>query len=782
MSADNARTVALVAAKDVESSIGLVVRTLRESTLIDEVVVVDDGSVDDTAIKARSAGARVIVEGMNRGKAHAIRTGVLACPNADVFLLVDGDTAADAGKAIALLEPLRQQVADVAIAVLPSAQGRGGFGVVANAARWGIKRACGFGARAPLSGQRAVRAELLRSMAGVSRFGLETAMTIDTVRRGARVVEVELEIEHHHRGKTVGGFAHRATQGVDVVRALWPRLVGRPVRWALTAALMVAFVAIEVLAAHHHQRGVGNELVMSRDVTVELVPGLRWQDVQQPQHALVASVAVGNTDDLYATVRSGSRDASAPQSDIDVSVATTFRPTPYLGHATHIVVGVDLPGEPHELRPVVMTDGDVSGTLFSPSTKRVGLVDITDIAPTIAALRGEPRPAEASGHALRLSNQPVDVDSLIADNDVATFYEKLRPWFIAAHAIAGLIAAVVVGTLSSRGRYPRHQAKLGVVLVSIPLATYLVRWVVGSRDVHILLWSALLVAGIGMIASMSGLGARNALVAMSRVLGLTVALMVGDLLTGSNLQNGGIFGSSPIFGARYFGLGNPAAALLLSATVLWASIHVHLSADRRDGLMRSAAVFAVVGIAAGLPGLGSDVGGLLSFSIVGVLTIASLATRRIAWRTIGFGSIAAIAALTAAALIDGQRSRDSQTHLGQLVTNVRDDGLSALTDVVARKLDTNLFGYGFPFTLVIVACFAALLYALIATRWGDTVLPSGSSLRIGVTLSLVGSFVLYALNDSGVVMLALGAVYVGPVLLAVHAAAMNARKLEVSVS
>ena len=96
--------------------------------------------------------------------------------------------------------------------------------LVRNLSRWGIRRACGFVAVAPLSGQRAVRADLLRSLEPAARFGLEVGLTIDAVRQGARVVEVPVALDHRHTGRRLSGFAHRGRQGTDVVRALWPRL------------------------------------------------------------------------------------------------------------------------------------------------------------------------------------------------------------------------------------------------------------------------------------------------------------------------------------------------------------------------------------------------------------------------------------------------------------------------------------------------------------------------------------------------------------------------------
>jgi hypothetical protein len=47
---------------------------------------------------------------------------------------------------------------------------------------------------------------------------METAMTIDAVRAGFRLVEVELELEHRSTGRTAAGFLHRFRQLLDIMR------------------------------------------------------------------------------------------------------------------------------------------------------------------------------------------------------------------------------------------------------------------------------------------------------------------------------------------------------------------------------------------------------------------------------------------------------------------------------------------------------------------------------------------------------------------------------------
>ena len=222
--------VAVVPAKDAADRIGATVRATASIPGVTRVLVVDDGSVDDTVGEARRAGAEVLVLPANRGKGGALAAGIAATPDADAFVLLDADLADTAAAAAPLLGPVLDGEADLTIGILPGAGGRGGFGLVRDLARAGIRRAAAIDVAAPLSGQRVVRADLLRQLDLAPRFGVEVGMTIDAVRAGGRVREIEVPLDHAHTGRSIAGFRHRGRQGLDVLGALWPRLTTRRAR------------------------------------------------------------------------------------------------------------------------------------------------------------------------------------------------------------------------------------------------------------------------------------------------------------------------------------------------------------------------------------------------------------------------------------------------------------------------------------------------------------------------------------------------------------------------
>jgi glucosyl-3-phosphoglycerate synthase len=117
---------------------------------------------------------------------------------------------------------------DLAIAAFPVPTG-GGFGLVKRAARSWIRGLTGFDAEQPLSGQRAITASCLGTCRPIARgFGVEVAMTVDALRGGLRVREIEVPgLSHRPTGRGPRGFLHRGRQGVDIAAALANRTLGR---------------------------------------------------------------------------------------------------------------------------------------------------------------------------------------------------------------------------------------------------------------------------------------------------------------------------------------------------------------------------------------------------------------------------------------------------------------------------------------------------------------------------------------------------------------------------
>ena len=206
----------LVAARDEADRIAETIAALRRDFPQSGIIVVDGDSADATVERAEEAGAVVIRYG-RRGKGEALSAGERAASPGSL-LLCD----ADLNGSLALLA---RGGADLVVAAFTRRSG-GGFGVAKRVARELIRLRTGFIAREPLSGQRLLSARARAAAFPLAPgFGCELRMTIDVLRAGLAVEEVDVDLEHRETGRDLAGFAHRGRQLLDALLAVGPLAV-----------------------------------------------------------------------------------------------------------------------------------------------------------------------------------------------------------------------------------------------------------------------------------------------------------------------------------------------------------------------------------------------------------------------------------------------------------------------------------------------------------------------------------------------------------------------------
>ncbi|AWS49251.1 glycosyltransferase [Streptosporangium sp. 'caverna'] len=221
---------AIIPAKDEGDRIGATVAAALVLPGVDLVVVVDDGSSDQTGRVAKAAGARVVRHSRNRGKAAAMESGAEAVRLLDGaesrhLLFLDADLGETARMAAPLIEPVAAGEADMTIAVFVTRVKLGGHGFVVKLAREGVQRIAGWTPDQPLNGQRCLTRAAFEAARPLARgFGVETGLTIDLLRKGFRVREVQVEMAHRATGTDWKAQLHRARQFRDVARALAARI------------------------------------------------------------------------------------------------------------------------------------------------------------------------------------------------------------------------------------------------------------------------------------------------------------------------------------------------------------------------------------------------------------------------------------------------------------------------------------------------------------------------------------------------------------------------------
>ncbi|NLM44654.1 MAG: glycosyltransferase family 2 protein [Clostridiales bacterium] len=202
---------AIIPAYNEEKTIGDVLKVVCGMDLINQVIVVSDGSWDNTANIAKKHGAKVIELKENIGKGGAIKVGVEEC-DSEIILLLDADLIGLRKEHIlSLLIPVINQQVDMTVGVFK--HGR----VITDIAQ----------KIAPhLSGQRALRRYIIEELEDmdIARYGIEVSLTIHVNRKTYKTLEVYLEdITHLTKEEKLGvinGFSSRLKMYKDIIKVL----------------------------------------------------------------------------------------------------------------------------------------------------------------------------------------------------------------------------------------------------------------------------------------------------------------------------------------------------------------------------------------------------------------------------------------------------------------------------------------------------------------------------------------------------------------------------------
>ena len=360
--------------------------------------------------------------------------------------------------------------------------------------------------------------------------------------------------------------------------------------------------------------------------------------------------------------------------------------------------------------------GTWSGYLRSPSTRQTGLVQATDVMPTLLAALGVDAPPGAVGSAAhgRRAGTPA-VDRLQRLHDLAAPAEALDP-LVAPFFVGNLLAGVPAASAApcscgagTAGASPHHQLRRrdrrdrdrrrpgpGGHVPGQPWPW----WRAGSPGSALTLAVLACTVPLALVALLGPGGGRCS--AAGAAGALTALVLTADVATGSQLSLTALIGGQPLVGGRFYGLSNPGFALFATGALL-AAIALADPLVRAGRPGRAAAVVAVVGLVAtavdGLPGLGSDFGGPPA-PAPRVRVPRAAGRRRAAdlapWPRRAGRTVAASWPWPSG---DWLRPPASRTHLGRFVQTVLDGGGA---DVVFRKAEQNLaIVTSSPFQLVL---------------------------------------------------------------------------------
>ncbi len=427
-------------------------------------------------------------------------------------------------------------------------------------------------------------------------------------------------------------------------------------------------------------------------------------------------------------------------------------------------------GVPEGFAPLIMRGPLGVGVGTSASTHRDGVVTLPDVSAAIVQALGGSAPSAFSGapivRASSLAGAPLDrrLSQLNEFDTTAVAVEAVRD-----SALDGYIALIVVALIGSAsilltGLARRASILMGagrallLLVLCVPLAAIAqFIFVPSPASPAVVAWLlaglALLLCAAAIVAGRKGHPSLPLLLAAAA----SSALIVIDQWLGAPLSLVSIFGYSPLFGSRYYGIGNEMAALLLGCTFL----AVALAMDMRPGSAWTRhlrawgwpLLGAIVLVTSAAPMLGANVGTAAWMTVGIVVGWLMLNGRKVwTWRNVLVVLVLVVLFVAALAGIDILRGPGAETHLARAVLGAG-GGVGGLWTLALRKAQANIGVFGRTgWAWVCAAALAALAFLRWRPRgaFGD-LLAANPAFSAALAAALFAGVVGFLTEDSGIV-------------------------------
>jgi hypothetical protein len=431
--------------------------------------------------------------------------------------------------------------------------------------------------------------------------------------------------------------------------------------------------------------------------------------------------------------------------------------------------------------PAIIHDGTGAGLGASASTHRDGVVTVMDVSVTIVGLLGGTAPESMIGSGVHAATAMAGASV----QERVAFLERLDATSVAVESIrfdvvnVFIVVAVIVllgATIvlyRGRDRLPAWSPAAARVALLVPMAALLgallqyalLRWPASGAEVI----AAFVVAtALSLAVALSLLRGRPATVPLIVLAGATTVTILVDQWLGAPLSLAGLFGYSPLLGARYYGLGNEMAGLLFgSAAVAFALVLDTWPGARWARALRTwgwPLLGAVVIATAAAPMWGANVGPAVWMTVGFVVGWMMLHGKRVlTWRNLVIVLLLIVVVVAGLSAIDLLGGANTRTHLGRALAGAESGGISTLWTIAVRKAETNMRILGRTnWTWLLVA----LLFMLGYLRWRPrggfaAMLKRYPAFSVGIAAALFAGTVAYFTEDSGIIIPALMFIPVG---------------------
>lgn len=405
--------------------------------------------------------------------------------------------------------------------------------------------------------------------------------------------------------------------------------------------------------------------------------------------------------------------------------------------------------EEERLTPVIVKGcGFGPGTLTSPSTRKSGLIAISDVAPAIMSILKVEPSEPLGGRPFKFVPQRGTIDKLLKMNLDAANQGQRQPAMRAGSIFQSVVVVLVTSAVILGVSRPlkRFAAWLALIPLAIPIAMLYLPLIYNGGLVGAVIWLVALTAAI-MLASSALF--HSPLRAMVWLCGAVVASLMVDLMLGAPLIKSSVAGYGIIEGARYYGIGNELMGTMLGASIIGMGIALSLwKTQAWKKWAFAGAAYALVLVFIGAPNLGVNLGGALAAAPALCAALLARRGKWPGWRTFVVAALVILAAFGALFGPDLLHGGTSQTHVGRALSSTGSGG--DIIMIAQRKIALN-------FMLLETSVWSKLL-ALSLIGYFFMLWQAGrKSLRVfsveekaamlGAFIGVLGAF---AFNDSGV--------------------------------
>lgn len=419
------------------------------------------------------------------------------------------------------------------------------------------------------------------------------------------------------------------------------------------------------------------------------------------------------------------------------------------------------------LTPVVFYfGGDEGGLLTSNTTRRKGIIANIDIAPSVLSYLNNNPIKNMTGREVELITSTDNLEYIKNLNNrvVNTSVQRYRVLYTFAiyqmlASVLALLAIIFRKKICNSKRELISLILLGTIIAPL---VFLIMPIFGSN--HILVTYLLLVTiSTFMVLAISNLFKNSPISIIAFTTAITLFALLVDIFLGQALIKNSIMGYDPIIGARYYGIGNEYAGILIGCSLIFTTALIQKNSSYKRLVP---ILYFIIVIAIGLPLFGANVGATITATASFLFVGYRVFTNKCKIKNLAFIGVFVVLVVTIMALID-LFLLESKSHLAEAIKQILNGGPIVILDIITRKIAMNIRVMGVTIwsrvLLIAVAILGVLfykpiglfkriaaLYPQLAKGWSGIILACG----IG-----------FLVNDSGVVTAAMSIIYLTTTIL-----------------